>query len=88
MSVYTNTSQVGIYTVSVDDQSVGRFAVNLLNASESSLIKKQPPKQKVLEEKTTQEQMVYVEVWRATALFSLFLLVFEWIVYYYTGKQN
>ena len=87
MSVYTNTSQVGIYTVSVDDQSVGRFAVNLLNASESSLIKKQPPKQKVLDKKTTQEQMVYVEVWRATALFSLFLLALEWIVYY-MGKQN
>ena len=31
-SIYTNTSQVGVHTVLVDDQPVGRFAVNLLNA--------------------------------------------------------
>ena len=85
--IYTNTSQVGVYTVLVDDQPVGRFVVNLLNASESNLTKKQVLTQKVLEEVTSEEQMGYVEIWREIVLFSLLFLVVEWIVYC-VRKQN
>lgn len=84
--IFTNTSQVGIYTVSVGDQPFGRFAVNLLNATESSLTEKSPPKQQVLVGET-QEQMVYVEIWHSIAIFSLLLLVTEWTIFY-MGKQN
>ena len=65
----------------VDDQPVGRFAVNLLNASESNLTKKQVLAQKVLKEEIVGGQMGYVEIWRAIALFSLLFLVVEWVVY-------
>ena len=85
-SIFTNTAQVGIYTAFLDDQPFGKFAVNLLDASESSLMKKPPSEQQVLAVET-QERMAYVEIWHAVAFLSLLLLVAEWAIYY-MSKQN
>ena len=35
--VFTDTTQIGIYTVFVDGKSLGRFAANLLTPEESDL---------------------------------------------------
>jgi hypothetical protein len=88
--IFTETGQIGVYTVFVDGQPLGRFAVNLLNAQESDL---SPPRLaegdgEITDANMNGEQMqpapqaVNREFWGYAAFFALFLLVVEWWVYH------
>ncbi|MBI1927543.1 BatA domain-containing protein [Candidatus Poribacteria bacterium] len=91
--IFTETDQIGVYTVFVDGQPLGRFAVNLLNAQESDL---SPPQLvegdgEITDANMNGEQMqpepqsqirVNREIWGYAAFFALSLLVVEWWVYH------
>jgi hypothetical protein len=84
--VFTETMQIGVYTVFVDDEQLGRFAVNLLNAWESNL---SPPQ--LADDPNTAADTGRVrsdlpevnrEIWKYAVLFALLLLVVEWWIYH------
>ena len=83
--VFTDTTQVGAYTVFVDDELFGKFAANLLNPQESDL---SPPQ--LTDEPNTgigggvQSNLPEVnrEVWGYAAIFALLLLILEWWAYH------
>jgi len=88
--IFTETDQIGVYTVFVDGQPLRRFAVNLLNAQESDL---SPPQLvesdgEITDTNANDEQMqpapqaVNREMWGYAAFFALSLLVVEWWVYH------
>ena len=88
--VFTETDRIGVYTVFVDGQPLGRFAVNLLNAQESDL---SPPRLaegdgEITDANMNGEQMqpepqaVNREFWGYATFFALSLLVVEWWVYH------
>ena len=81
--MYTETDQIGVYTLFADDTQLERFTVNLLNATESAL--SYSPTVTVAEPSMDIEgglQPVAQEVWRWFALAALLLLVLEWWFYH------
>jgi len=81
--VFTETDQIGIYSVFVDDSPFARFAVNLLNASESALLfpTTEPSPEKQVNEKDLLQPLTR-EIWQWTALFAVCLFLCEWWFYH------
>ena len=84
--VFTDTTQIGVYTVFVDGELLGRFAANLLNPQESDL----SPSQLVAnfnEDADTGRVRSDLpetnrEIWAYAAFLALLLLTVEWWVYH------
>ena len=85
--IFADTSLVGLYSVSVNNRQVGRFAVNLLDSQESGISSPQrvvdgaesgpagtPPADHL--------QEVNREIWKFTACLGVLLLLIEWWVYH------
>ena len=84
--VFTDTTQVGIYTVFVNGEMFGRFTANLLNAQESDL---SPPqlsddlgRDAGSERVKSNLPEVNREIWAYAAFLALLLLIVEWWVYH------
>lgn len=81
--VFTETDQIGVYSIFVGDTLFERFAVNLLNATESALsfptIEASP--QKLVNGKNLLQPLTR-EVWQWTVLFAVCLLLCEWWFYH------
>lgn len=84
--VFTDTTQIGVYTVFVDGEPLGRFAANLLNPQESDL---SPPQLVAAPNTATDTEQaqsnlpeVNREIWGYAAVFALLLLILEWWVYH------
>ncbi|RKU05960.1 hypothetical protein C6502_20960 [Candidatus Poribacteria bacterium] len=84
--VFTDTTKVGVYTVFVDDEPFGRFAVNLLNPQESDL---SPPElgddpNAAIDPRPVRSNLPEVnrEIWGYAAFLALLLLIVEWWVYH------
>ena len=83
-SIFTDTDQVGVYTLYADDRQLERFTVNLLDANVSAL------SHPVIEQDTDGTgpvmagglQPVTQEVWRWFALMAFLLLLLEWWFYH------
>ncbi len=81
--IYTETDQIGVYTLFADDRQVERFTVNLLNTTESAL--SSSPTGPVAEPSMDIEgglQPMAQEIWRWFALSAFLLLVLEWWFYH------
>ena len=81
--IYTETDQVGVYTLFAEDRLLERFTVNLLNATESALSYSSTaaiPEPSVDVEGGLQP--IAQEIWRWFALGALLLLVLEWWFYH------
>ena len=84
--VFTDTTQVGVYTVFVNNDPLGRFAANLLNPQESDL---SPPQladdpSRGMDTGRVQSDLPEVnrEIWAYAAFLALLLLTVEWWVYH------
>ena len=83
-AIFTETDQVGVYTLYADDRQLERFTVNLLNANESAL-----PHAVIAQEEEGAGpimegglQPMTQEVWRWFALMAFLLLLLEWWFYH------
>lgn len=86
---FTETHQVGVYTLLVNGQPWGKFAVNLLDVEESDISPRGFPKDvESAEDADTaymgqdELQAVNQELWGYAAIFALLLLVVEWWFYH------
>ena len=86
---FTETHQVGVYTLLVNDRPWGKFAVNLLDADESDISPRGLPMDvEGVEDADTaymgqdELQAVNQELWGYSAIFALLLLVVEWGFYH------
>ncbi len=81
--VFTETDQIGVYSVFVGDTLFERFAVNLLDATESALSSSttESRTKKQIKEKNLVQPLTR-EVWHWTALFAICLLLCEWWFYH------
>ena len=83
--VFTDTTQVGVYTVFVDGELFGRFAANLLNSQESDL---SPPQlaedPNAMDTRPVRSNLPEVnrEIWAYAAFLALVLLIVEWWAYH------
>ena len=84
--VFTGTTQVGVYTVFVNNDPLGRFAVNLLNPQESDLTSPQlaDDSNTAMNSGRVQSNLPEVnrEIWAYAAFLALMLLIVEWWVYH------
>ncbi|MCZ6677034.1 MAG: BatA and WFA domain-containing protein [Candidatus Poribacteria bacterium] len=86
--VFSETTQIGVYTVFIDEEQFGRFAVNLLNAQESDLSPPQFGRNHgeiaAADGARAQSDVPEVsrEMWRYAAFLGLLLLGVEWWVYH------
>ena len=84
--VFTDTTQVGVYTVFVDGEPFGKFVANLLNPQESDLSPPQLADDPNAGEGTERVQSnlpeVNREIWGYAAFLALLLLIVEWWVYH------
>lgn len=81
--IYTETDQIGVYTLFADGKLLERFTVNLLNATESAV--SSSPTGSVAEPSMDVEgglQPMAQEIWRWFALAAFLLLVLEWWFYH------
>jgi len=84
--IYTETDQIGVYTLFADGKLLERFTVNLLNATESAV--SSSPTGSVAEPSMDVEgglQPMAQEIWRWFALAAFLLLVLEWWFYHRSG---
>ena len=88
---FAETTQIGIYTVFVNDEQLGRFAVNLLNAQESNLspsdLTANSAEIALIDDMDAEWEIsdlptVNWEIWQYAAFFALLLLVVEWWIYH------
>ena len=82
-SIFTETDQIGVYTLFDDDVQLERFTVNLLNATESAL--SHSPTSAIADLPMDVEgglQPMVQEIWRWFALSAFLLLVLEWWFYH------
>lgn len=81
--LFTETDQIGVYTLFADDRQIERFTVNLLNATESAL--SHFPTSAIadlsMDVKGGLQPMVQ-EIWRWFALSAFLLLLLEWWFYH------
>ena len=81
--IFTETDQIGVYTLFDDDVPLERFTVNLLNTTESAL--SYTPTPTIAEpsmERVNGLQPMAQEIWRWFALSALLLLLLEWWFYH------
>jgi len=85
-SIFTQTDQIGVYTLFADDRRIERFTVNLLNATESALSHSPTPviTNLSMDVEGGLQPMVQ-EIWRWFALSAFLLLVLEWWFYHRSG---
>ena len=84
--IFTQTDQIGVYTLFAEDRLLERFTVNLLNATESAL--SYAPAVAVTESSMHIEgglQPMVQEIWRWFALGACLLLLVEWWFYHRSG---
>ena len=85
-SIFTQTDQIGVYTLFANDRRIERFTVNLLNAMESSLSHSPTPAITNLSMDVEGGlQPMVQEIWRWFALSAFLLLVLEWWFYHRNG---
>ena len=85
-SVFTETDQVGVYTLFADDRQLERFTVNLMDPKESAL--PHPGTAPTAEVPTAIErelQPMPQEVWQILALLACVVLLLEWWFYHRDG---
>ena len=85
-SIFTETDQVGVYTLFADDKPLERFTVNLMDPKESAL--PHPGAAPTAEVPTAIEgelQTMTREVWRMPALLACVVLLLEWWFYHRDG---
>ena len=85
-SIFTETDQVGVYTLYVDESPLERFTVNLLDAGTSALSHSATTTEAdtpVSIENGLQPMMQ--EVWRFPALLACIVLLLEWWFYHREG---
>ncbi len=85
-SIFTETDQVGVYTLFADDRQLERFTVNLMDPKESAL--PHPGAVPTAEVPTAIEsglQPMTQEVWRIPALLACVVLLLEWWFYHRDG---
>lgn len=84
--VFADTTQIGVYTVFVDGEPLGRFTANLLNPQESDLSPPQPVDDANTGINSGQAQTdlpeVNREIWAYAAVLALLLLIVEWWLYH------
>ena len=82
-SIFTETDQVGVYTLFADDRQLERFTVNLINPKESALPHSGTgPAAEVPTAIENGLQPMTQEVWRWFALMACLLLLLEWWFYH------
>ena len=82
-SIFTETDQVGVYTLFADDRQLERFTVNLLNPKESALPHSGTgPTAEMPTAIESGLQPMTQEVWRWFALMACLLLLLEWWFYH------
>ena len=86
-SIFTQTDQIGVYTLFADGTEIERFTVNLLDPTESALAHSTtsviPSEAPV--ERDSGLQPIAQEVWRFPALLALCILLLEWWFYHRNG---
>ncbi|MYB95580.1 VWA domain-containing protein [Candidatus Poribacteria bacterium] len=85
-SIFTETDQVGVYTLFADDRQLERFTVNLIDRKESAL--PHPGTAPAAEVPTAiagELQTMTQEVWRIPALLACVVLLLEWWFYHRDG---
>lgn len=84
--VFADTTQIGVYTVFVNGEPLGRFTANLLNPQESDLSPPQPVDNVNASINSGQVQSGFPEVdreiWAYAAVLALLLLTVEWWIYH------
>ncbi|RKU22274.1 hypothetical protein C6500_04455 [Candidatus Poribacteria bacterium] len=81
--IFTETDQIGVYTLFADGRQIERFTVNLLNATESAL--SYSPTSTIADLSMDVEgglQPMVQEIWRWFALSAFLLLLLEWWFYH------
>lgn len=81
--IFTETDQIGVYTLFADGRQIERFTVNLLNATESAL--SHSPTTAIADASMDVAgglQPMAQEVWRWFAFAALLLLLLEWWFYH------
>lgn len=81
-TVFRQTDQVGVYTIFAEDVQLGRFAVNLLDETESSLRHSKTVDGSQEIAGSFQLESIEKEIWQWTALLGICLLLFEWFIYH------
>ena len=84
--IFTQTDQIGVYTLFADNTELERFTVNLLNSTESALLHSSVST--MPEDSTEAEaglQPIAQEIWRWFALTACLLLLVEWWFYHRSG---
>ena len=85
-SIFTETDQVGVYTLFADDTQLEKFTVNLLNAQVSALSHSATaPIPEVPAATADGFQPMTQEVWRIPALIAFIVLLLEWWFYHREG---
>ena len=85
-SIFTETDQVGVYTLFADDTQLEQFTVNLLNAQVSTLSHSATaPIPEVPTATADGFQPMTQEVWRIPALIAFIVLLLEWWFYHREG---
>ena len=86
---FTETHQIGVYTLYVNDEPWGKFAVNLLDAAESDISPRGLPKAvEMVDDADTaymsqnELQVAKQELWGYAAIFAMLLLIAEWWFYH------
>ena len=87
-SIFTETDQVGVYTLFADDRQLERFTVNLMDPKESAL--PHPGTAPTPEVPTAIEgvQPMAQEVWRIPALLACVVLLLEWWFYHRDSRPR
>ena len=83
-SMFSETDQIGVYSILVGDTLFERFAVNLVDSEESTLSSPTAEinNQELENEKQQQLQPLKREVWQWSVLFAVCLLLCEWWFYH------
>ncbi len=82
-SIFTETDQVGVYTLFADDTQLAQFTVNLLDAKVSALSHSATaPVPEVSAATANGFQPMTQEVWRIPALIAFIVLLLEWWFYH------
>ena len=85
-SIFTETDQVGVYTLFADDTQLEKFTVNLLDAQVSALSHSETaPGPEVPAATADGFQPMTQEVWRIPALLAFIVLLLEWWFYHREG---
>lgn len=85
-SIFTETDQVGVYTLFADGTQLEQFTVNLLNAKVSALSHSATaPTPEVPAATADGFQPMTQEVWRIPALLAFIVLLLEWWFYHRKG---